>query len=143
MPRPEPFVAHVDDCEVERWQDPARGPVQWRTLISGDRTPTDSLTVGIAEVPAGAPDPRLHRHAQAEVYHVLAGEGMVTIDGRDFALRAGSTAFIPGDALHGARNTGAEPLRILYVFASGSFDEIDYRFPSQPGIRAPSGRHRP
>ena len=59
-----PFVIHEDDCEVEGWNDAAPGQVRWRTLLSGDRTPTAALTVGVAELePGEAVDFRPHRHA--------------------------------------------------------------------------------
>jgi quercetin dioxygenase-like cupin family protein len=128
-----PFVVNESQCEVEGWDDPVRGVVTWRTLLSGDRTPTDKLTMGVAEVREGdAADIRLHRHAQAEAYYILAGRGRLRIEGVDYPLEPGVTAFIPGGALHGARALGAEPLRILYVFAADSFDEVKYEFPGAP-----------
>lgn len=127
----QPFVIHEQECEFERWDEPAAGRVRWRTLLSGDRTPTESLTLGVAELESGeAKDFRPHRHAQAEVYYILSGEGTVTIAGKEYPVREGSAVFVPGDAVHGARNTGRELLRLLYVFPADSFDEIEYEFPS-------------
>ena len=130
MSLPRPFIVHEEDCELEGSEAIAPGSVRWRTLISGDRTPTDSLTAGIAELEPG--DVRLfrpHKHAQAEVYYILSGEGVVTIAGIEHPVRPGTAVFIPGGAEHGARNTGTEPLRLLYVFPSDSFAEIEYQFP--------------
>jgi mannose-6-phosphate isomerase-like protein (cupin superfamily) len=71
-----PFVTHESQCEIEGWDDPVRGVVKWRTLLSGDRAPTQALTMGVAEVNAiDAVDIRLHRHAQDEAYYVLSGRG--------------------------------------------------------------------
>jgi mannose-6-phosphate isomerase-like protein (cupin superfamily) len=126
----EPFVVDESRCAVEGWADPARGAVTWRTLLSADRTPTDSLTMGVAEVGEVAPaDVRLHRHAQAEAYYILSGRGVLRIEGEDYPLVPGAAAFIPGGALHAAWATGAEPLRLLYVFAADAFDEVRYEFP--------------
>ncbi len=36
--------------------------------------------------------------------------------------------FIPGDAEHGIRNTGGGTLRFVYAFATGSIDDVVYRF---------------
>jgi quercetin dioxygenase-like cupin family protein len=125
-----PFVTHENQCPVEGWDDPKRGVVSWRTLLSGDRTPTQALTMGVAEVgELDAADLKLHRHAQPEAYYVLSGRGVLRIDGLDYPLSPGSAAFIPGDALHAARGVGAEPLRILYVFSADAFDEVRYEFP--------------
>ena len=126
----QPVVVQEADLPVEGWDDPARGAVTWRTLFSGDRTPTESLTQGVAELREGDPQAyRLHRHAHAETYYVLAGRGRLTIDGAEHALAPGVAAFIPGNALHGARAEGPEPLRILYTFAADAFAKVQYEFP--------------
>lgn len=130
MSQAEAFVRHEEDCEVEGSSETAPGAVRWRTLISGDRTPSESLTLGIAEIePGGSKTFRAHKHAQLEVYYILSGRGTVTISGTDHPVRTGSAVFIPGGAEHGARNTGAELLRLLYVFPADSFAEIEYEFP--------------
>jgi mannose-6-phosphate isomerase-like protein (cupin superfamily) len=124
-----PTVLHTDSLPVERWDDPDRGSVTWRTVFSGERTPTSGLTLGIAEL---APDDTVgnppHRHAPPEVYYVIAGEGVVTIAGEASPVRAGSAVFIPGEAEHSLANTGSTTLRLLYGFAVDSFDEVTYQF---------------
>jgi len=130
MSRSEAVVIHEDECEFEHWVDLASGRVRWRTLLSADRTPTVSLTVGIAEIePGEATEFRPHQHAQPEVYYILSGHGVVRIAHREYPVRPGSAIFVPGDALHGALNTGSELLRLLYVFPADSFDQIEYKFP--------------
>lgn len=125
-----PCVVQEADRPLERWEAIGRGAVVWRTLFSGDRTATDSLTVGVAEVRQdGSAPPRLHRHAQAEVYYVLSGAGRLRIEDEEHALVPGVAAFIPGGALHGAWATGPEPLRLLYAFAADAFSEVMYEFP--------------
>lgn len=52
----------------------------------------------------------------------------MTIDGVTSRVRAGSTVFIPSDAEHGIVNTGTVDLRWFYVFPTGSFGDIVYRF---------------
>ena len=42
--------------------------------------------------------------------------------------RAGSALFIPGDVEHASLNTGGETLRILYVFGTDSFEDVQYHF---------------
>ena len=123
-------VIHEDACPIEGWDDPIRGRIVWRTLLSGDRTPSSQMTLGVTEIAPGQPDPfNPHRHAQAEIYYAPSGEGLVVIDGVEHPLRAGSSAFIPGDVWHGARNTGAVTLRLLYVFATDAFSDVHYVFP--------------
>jgi quercetin dioxygenase-like cupin family protein len=136
--KPQPFVVHEEACALEGWDDPIRGSVRWRTLLSGDRTPTAGLTVGVAELGPGQPHPfQPHRHEPAEVYYVLAGEGIVELEGVDHAVRAGSTVFIPGNAWHGARNTGGGTLRLLYAFAVDAFADVTYVFPGSGAPASP------
>lgn len=120
----------VSDCPTESWKDDSTGHVDWWTLFSSDRTSTNALTVGVAEIPVGAPRPaRGHTHEQAEVYFFLSGCGEVVIDGEATPVTAGDAVFIAGDVEHMAVNTGEKPLRLLYFFAADSFDEIVYKFP--------------
>lgn len=122
-------VVHESSCPLESWDEAQRGNVVWRTLISGDRTPTSQMTLGVAEIgPGDTEHLGLHRHEAAEIYYVLSGEGVVSIDGAEHPLRAGSSVFVPGNVLHGARNTGRETLRLLYVFAADSFSGVEYVF---------------
>jgi len=122
----QPVVLHEAECD-EGWNNEKQGRVAWRTLFSSERTPTESLTAGVGEI---GPGDRLeaHQHTPPEVYHVLAGEGAVLIEGEECRVKPGSAVFIPGNAVHGLRNTGRDTLRFFYVFAADSFEEVDYRF---------------
>ncbi len=126
----EPVVIQENDLGWEGWPEDQvveRGKVFWKTLLSGDRTPSDCLTLGLCEVPPGEAL-HVHRHAQAEAYYVLEGEGVVTLDGHEHAVKKGSALFIPGNAHHGIRNPSGAPLRFIYTFPANSFEEIVYIF---------------
>lgn len=132
MNEPKAVFRRISDCETESWRDDVTGHVDWWTLFSADRTPTGELTVGIADVPVGAPRPaRGHTHAQSEVYVFLSGSGEVVIEGESTAVTAGDAVFIHGGVEHMAVNTGDEVLRLLYFFAADSFADIKYEFPGE------------
>jgi quercetin dioxygenase-like cupin family protein len=120
-------VITTDGQTLDGWDDPVKGRVSWRTLFSGDKTPTNALTAGVAELQPGG-WLGLHRHTPPEIYYVLEGRGTVTLDGAEHDVAAGAAVFIPGDCEHGIRNDGASPLRFLYAFAVDSFGEVEYRF---------------
>ena len=126
----EPVIVQEGTREWETWLDEdvaKRGLVYWKTLVSGGLTHSEALTMGIAMVPP-TESLREHRHRQAEIYLVLEGTGSVTIDSKTRPVAAGCAVFIPGDVLHSCENTGTSDLRIAYVFAADSFEEVEYVF---------------
>jgi mannose-6-phosphate isomerase-like protein (cupin superfamily) len=122
----EALVRHESDPPTEGWDD-ERGRLTWRTLFSADSTPTNTFVTGVADVPADG-FLALHRHAQAETYYVVSGEGIVTLNDVETLMRPGVSVHIPGSAEHGVRNTGTEPLRFFYVLAADSFADVEYVF---------------
>ena len=127
MANSNPVILQEAGCE-EGWDDELHGRVQWRTLFSAERTPTEALTAGVAEIGAGD-QLKVHRHAPPELYYLLAGQGMVTIEGVEYPVIANTAVFIPGNAAHGLRNTGQTTLRFFYVLAVNSFSDVEYIFP--------------
>lgn len=122
-------VVDESDVSPETWSDAVRGDVAFRTLLGTDVTRPE-LTAGVADL---APGGWLghHRHEPAELYYVTHGEGTLTIDGTDHAVGPGTAAYVPSNSEHGIRNTGNGPLRFLYAFAVGSFDQVEYRFTAE------------
>jgi quercetin dioxygenase-like cupin family protein len=120
------LVVGEDDIESETWSDPIRGDVGFRTVFGGDVT-TAEFTVGVADLEAGGWLGQ-HRHDPAEIYYVVSGHGIVSIDGQEQEVRAGAVVYIPGNSEHGIRNTGSGRLHFFYAFAVGSFEEIEYQF---------------
>lgn len=121
-------VTRVEERERESWTDPVRGKVAWYTLFSGDITPTSSMSAGVAELVPGESSLNLHRHEPAELYYILEGTGILTIEGVETVVTAGSAAFIPGNAEHGLRNESGALLRLIYVFPTDRFSDVVYRF---------------
>jgi mannose-6-phosphate isomerase-like protein (cupin superfamily) len=119
-------VVSEDDVDLERWSDPVRGDVGFRTLFGG-AVRTGDFTAGVTVLEVGGWLGH-HRHEPAELYYVTSGEGTLSVDGREHEVRAGSAVYIPGGSEHAIRNTGGDLLRFFYVFAVGSFEEIEYRF---------------
>lgn len=120
------LVISEGDVESDAWSDPIRGDVAFRTIFGGAVTTAD-FTVGVADLEAGGWLGQ-HRHDPAEIYHVISGRGILSIDGQDREVGAGTVAYIPGNSEHGIRNTGSGRLRFFYAFAVGSFEEIEYHF---------------
>lgn len=123
-----PTPVRVDAATLpdERWDDPARGTIRFRTLVSAPATDTRELVCGVAMLAPGETFP-LHSHPQAEVYFGLEGTGEVLIDGVPHPLAPGVALYIPGGAVHGVPLASA-PLTWFYTFAADRFADIRYTF---------------
>jgi quercetin dioxygenase-like cupin family protein len=127
---PKKLFVTASEREWESWDEAHLrqvSPIAWRTLISGDKTDSYGLTMGLCEMPPGARLIR-HRHPEEEVYYILAGEGQMEIDQQSALVREGMAVFIPGNAEHALTNASAYPLRLIYVFPADSFQQIQYTF---------------
>ncbi len=125
-----PIVINQTEQSWEGWDDAeiaAKSAIRWKILISGERGPSAGLVNGIAEFPVGTRLP-LHHHEPAETYYVVSGQGHMEIDGHDADIGPGSTVYIPSNAKHAVRCTGAEPLVFIFTFACDRFDKIVYHF---------------
>ncbi|NJS40334.1 MAG: cupin domain-containing protein [Rhodobacteraceae bacterium] len=111
---------------IERWDDPARGTIRFRTLISAPKTDTSEIVCGVAMMAEGDTFP-LHSHPEAEVYFGLEGTGEVMIDGMPHSLAPGVALYIPGGAVHGVP-IARTAMTWFYTFAADSFADIHYRF---------------
>jgi mannose-6-phosphate isomerase-like protein (cupin superfamily) len=112
----------------ESFPSPDYGIVTWHTLFSAPKTNTSDMSAGIAVCSPRTGHLCPHRHKQAEIYYIIEGQGEVTISGVKSPVSKGSTVFIPGDAEHGIVNSGNEELKWFYVFPTGSFEDVIYRF---------------
>ena len=82
------------------------------TIFSSPR-----LLVGLNAFEPGQ-EHALHAHAgQDKVYHVIEGEGLFLLDGRELAMAAGDLLVAPEGVAHGVRNTGSSRLLVLAILA--------------------------
>jgi len=84
-----------------------------RELMHPDVHGNRAQSLAEAVVAAGART-LLHRHRESEeLYHVTAGEGVLTLGSERLKVSPGDTALIPPGTPHCIEATGAEALRIL------------------------------
>ena len=81
--------------------------------------------MGVFELPPGALLDQHHHHPR-EVYYVVDGEAEVHLDGEWRPLRKGDVVYVPGDAVHGARNRGEVTCTVVWAFPADCYDEIEY-----------------
>lgn len=126
MAKVEPFVARVEDVAPVAWSD-ERGRLSFHTLVSGEATPSAGLVAGVTIVAPGGML-ALHSHAPPEIYYVLEGSAVVTIDGVARTIAPGAAVFIPGHARHAIHNPFDATFKIFYVFPADRFEQIRYDF---------------
>jgi mannose-6-phosphate isomerase-like protein (cupin superfamily) len=125
-----PLIVKERDAPAGGWDDPNRGRLTWRTLLSKGVTASETFTCGIVDIGPGEwLEP--HRHAQNEIYYIVSGSAVVTLGEDEKRTEAGDAVFIPGMLRHGFRHAGEGRLRLFYAFAVDSFDEVTYLFPKE------------
>jgi mannose-6-phosphate isomerase-like protein (cupin superfamily) len=77
------------------------------------------ITTGMSVYPVGTGAP-MHSHNCDEHVTVLDGEAEVVVEGRVTRLSQYDTTYIPSPVPHLFRNVGRSPLRILWVYTSGT-----------------------
>jgi quercetin dioxygenase-like cupin family protein len=103
-------VAH---SRIETHQIPG---IVHRTVV-GRQLGTNGFEVWDQTIAPGAGTPP-HRHECEEAVVVLCGKGEVTLGERTAAFAAPCTLVLPPHVPHQIVNTGAEPVRLLGVFAT-------------------------
>jgi mannose-6-phosphate isomerase-like protein (cupin superfamily) len=78
-----------------------------------------------------------HVH-RTEHWFVVSGHGLVTLDGSDRAVAAGSAVDVPAGAAHRIANDGTEPLVFIEVQTGDYFGEDDIERLGDDYGRAPT-----
>lgn len=92
---------------------------EWRADKMGKATIFESprLLVGLNAFEPGQSH-ALHAHAGMDkVYHVLEGQGLFLLEGRELPMEAGDLLVAPEGVPHGVRNTGRGRLLVLAILA--------------------------
>ena len=71
------------------------------------------LSMGIYHLPTGGKDPQ-HPHSADEIYVVLEGTGVLTVEGEPISLEEGGAVFVRAGAEH--RFSAYEHLSVLVLF---------------------------
>jgi mannose-6-phosphate isomerase-like protein (cupin superfamily) len=113
-------------------------------VIKVDRKYGDSPSffMGMEDIPPGKKI-RLHHHPHAEeILFIHRGTGVARLGSRESAVSEGATIYIPRNVSVGLRNTGTEPLSLVFIFSepdgmagqmrSGSVPEGEKPIPFTP-----------
>jgi quercetin dioxygenase-like cupin family protein len=91
-------------------------------LLSGEQT-GGRCTVLLDSVPPGLGTPPHYHKREDEVFYVLEGRAAFWLGGTWREVPVGSTVFAPRQVLHGFKNVGASPLRVLITLTPSGFEK--------------------
>ena len=109
------------------------GGIETVPLITPFATTEAKFTTGMSVYPKGKGAP-LHYHNCDEQVTLLDGEGEVEVDGKVTPLARFDSTYIQAGKIHAFRNTGDQPMRILWIYSSnrvtrtfaGSDEEVEH-----------------
>jgi mannose-6-phosphate isomerase-like protein (cupin superfamily) len=82
------------------------------------------LVMGMEDIPPGGAIP-LHKHVHCdEILFVHRGEAVATLNGRATPVRTGGAVFIPSGVWITFKNTGQEPLSLVFIFSKPGFEQF-------------------
>jgi len=111
--------------EYETGEEGRDDVIRWRTLISGEKTPTTGISMGTLEVPPGAVM-NAHHHSPLEVYYLTSGKGQLLCGDKVKHVRAGDVVYIPANEVHGIKNINDHTLTLVWMFPTDTWAEIEY-----------------
>ena len=126
------------------WQPlPSRGYII--NKLTPYNSPYDSFSLGIQVLDPGA---HIRRHAherQHEVLFCYAGEGWAEIGDQRYEVRPETTILIGRAVFHTVQNTGAIPLRLLWMITPAGLEDWFRAIgrPRRPGEAMPAAFERP
>ena len=95
-----------------------------RSLLDQANAPVSNQSLAEASLPAGCSTQRHHHRLSEEFYYLLAGRGLMEIDGEEREVVAGDAVLIPAGAWHQIRALDA--LRFLCCCAPPYSHEDTY-----------------
>ena len=110
----EPFVANIADIAWQEFPGHFGGALS-KALVRPETCGSRRIDHRIScYQPMAHVAEHVHR-VQEQVYHVLEGEGMLTLDDRSVLLRRNDYVFVPPGVRHSFTNNGTVPLVFLVV----------------------------
>jgi mannose-6-phosphate isomerase-like protein (cupin superfamily) len=119
----EPFVRHISAIDWQEFPGHFGGALS-KALVRPETCGSRHIDFRIScYQPMAHVAEHVHK-VQEQVYHVLEGEGLLTLDGRRVLLRSNEYVFVPPGVRHGFTNNGCAPLVFLVVTSPVEDNEV-------------------
>lgn len=107
------IIANEMDVEAQVIESPELKDVAMKVLVSPEQGWQDHV-MRLFELGEGGYTPR-HTHDWPHINYIVAGRGMLHVDGRETPIKSGSYAFVPAGSTHQFRNVGNEKFRFICI----------------------------
>jgi len=87
--------------------------IQKKVMLSPGELPP-VVQFSQATFPPGESVEHHHHDSMHEVFFVQKGSGAITVEGHTYAVEAGSCLWVAAGESHSVKNTGVEPLVLLF-----------------------------
>jgi len=95
------------------------GALDWTRVLDGEETDGRHLRFMHDDILPPGVSIGVHRHEDdEEYYYVVAGHGVMTLDGARYDVGPGDITAVYAGGEHGLENTGDTDLRVLVISAS-------------------------
>lgn len=96
---------------------------QFLLKVSPKNNGSEHLVLGTEELLPGARIPK-HKHlVQDEILLIQSGTAHVWLGDRESDVHAGAMVFIPSDTWISLKNTGTEPVGVVFIFSAPGFED--------------------
>jgi mannose-6-phosphate isomerase-like protein (cupin superfamily) len=113
-PPKDPFVSHIVEVPWQEFPGHFGGALS-KALVRPETCGSRRIDHRIScYQPMAHVEEHVHR-VQEQVYHVIEGEGVLTLDGRRVVMRQHDYVFVPPGVRHGFTNEGTTPLVFLVI----------------------------
>lgn len=107
------FVSHRDNITKKKIESAAVKGVTKQVLIGPDQG-WDDYVMRMFTLEPGGFAPR-HSHDWQHILYIVEGNGILFLDGNEFPLIPGSTAYVPENSEHQILNNGADKFVFICI----------------------------
>ena len=106
-------IFHIDSTESKRFDNENMKKVTKQVLVDAEKG-WESHVMRLFTLGAGGYSPK-HQHPWPHIAFIVAGEGVIHLDGEDTKVRTGSYAFVPPGSEHQFTNTGPGDMQFICI----------------------------
>ena len=106
-------VGNLKDLQGSPMEHPAVKNVVKKVLVS-PKEGWEGYVMRVFDLEENGYSPK-HQHPWPHINYMIAGKGILHIDGQDYEVEEGSYAFVPPNKIHQFRNNGSEKFTFICI----------------------------